>query len=173
MAISLYDLTVPTYLQILGAAEGFLAKGAAHFAEKKIDPKEIVETRLFPDMLPFRFQVVAMAHHSAAALRGAKSGQSAPPSQVPDYDYAALQNLVKETREAVQQVKPEDVNSCEGKDVVFKVRDITLPFVAESFLMSFALPNFYFHATTAYDILRMKGVPLGKRDFMGRMRMKS
>jgi hypothetical protein len=173
MAVSLFDLTVPTYLQILGAAEGFLAKGAAHCAEKKIDPNEIVETRLFPDMLPFRFQVVAMAHHSAGALRGAKTGQSAPPANIPPHDYAALQKLVRETREAVQQTKPEDVNSCEGKDVVFKVRDITLPFVAEGFLLSFALPNFYFHATTAYDILRMKGVPLGKRDFMGKMRLKS
>ncbi len=173
MAISLYDLTVPNYLQVLGAAEGFLAKGAAHCAEKNVDSKEVVEARLFPDMLPFRFQVVAMTHHALAGLRSAKSGQFGPPAQIPDYDYAGLQKLVTETREAVQQMKPDDVNACEGKDVSFKVRDMTLPFTAQDFLMSFSLPNFYFHATTAYDILRMKGVPLGKRDFMGRMRMKS
>jgi uncharacterized protein len=64
------------------------------------------------------------------------------------------------------------VNALEGKDVTFKVRDMTMPFTAEDFLLSFSLPNFYFHATTAYDILRLKGVPLGKRDFMGRMRLK-
>jgi hypothetical protein len=65
------------------------------------------------------------------------------------------------------------VNTLEGKDVVFEVRDMKLPFTAEGFLLSFSLPNFYFHATTAYDILRTKGVPLGKRDFLGKMRLKS
>jgi hypothetical protein len=173
MAISLYDLTVPNYLQILGAVEGFLAKGAAHCAEKKLDAAEIVGTRLFPDMLPFRFQVVATTHHAIGALRGVKAGAFGPPANIPEYDYAGLQKLVTDTREAVQQMKPDEVNGCEGKDVTFKVRDMVLPFTAEGFLMSFSLPNFYFHATTTYDILRMKGVPLGKRDFMGKMRMKT
>src|SRR5436190_604022 len=66
-----------------------------------------------------------------------------------------------------------DANELEGKDMVFQIRDNKLPFTAEGFLLSFSLPNFYFHATTAYDILRSKGVPIGKRDFLGRMRMKS
>ena len=66
-----------------------------------------------------------------------------------------------------------EVNGLEGRDVVFAFRDFKMPFVAENFLMSFSLPNFYFHSTTAYDILRHKGVPLGKRDFMGALRLKT
>ena len=65
------------------------------------------------------------------------------------------------------------VSMKDGKDVIFTVRDMKLPFTAEGFLQSFSLPNFYFHATTAYDILRNKGVPVGKRDFLGRMKLKS
>ena len=73
----------------------------------------------------------------------------------------------------VEQAKPEEVNALEGKDVIFSVRDMKLPFKAEGFLMTFSMPNFHFHATTAYDILRSKGVPLGKRDFLGKMKLKS
>src|SRR5437763_14232633 len=171
MAVSLYDLTVPSYLQTLGAMEGVLSKGAAHCKEKGIDPNEIVETRLAPDMLPFRFQIVAVAHHSAGAIKGVTAGAFGPPSPS-TADYAGLQKLVSEARETLEKAKPDEVNSCEGKAVIFSVGDTKLPFTAEGFLQSFSLPNFYFHATTAYDILRSKGVPLGKRDFLGKMRMK-
>lgn len=172
MAISLYDLTVPNYLQILGGAAGFLEKGLTHCAEKNIDPNEIVETRLYPDMLPFRFQVVSVAHHSLGAIEGVKKGLFSPPSG-PDHDYKGLQNLVADAREALQKFTPAEVNALEGRDVVFQLRDFKIPFLAEGFLMSFSLPNFYFHATTAYDILRHKGVIVGKRDFTGQLRLKA
>ena len=116
MAITLYDSTVGSFLQTLGAVDGFLAKGLAHCKEKNIDPNEIVETRLFPDMLPFRFQVVAVAHHSAGALAGAKAGAFAPPGPS-TADYAGLQKLVSDARQALEQVKPDEVNALEGKDV--------------------------------------------------------
>ncbi|MBS0526804.1 MAG: DUF1993 domain-containing protein [Proteobacteria bacterium] len=170
MAITLYDSTVGSFLQTLGAVEGFLAKGLAHCKEKNIDPGEILETRLYPDMLPFRFQVVSVAHHSAGAIAGAKAGAFAPPGPS-TADYAGLQTLVSDARQALEKVKPDEVNALEGKDVVFSVRDIKMPFKAEGFLMTFSMPNFHFHATTAYDILRSKGVPLGKRDYMGRMKL--
>jgi hypothetical protein len=170
MAISLYDSTVGSFLQTLGAVEGFLAKGLAHCKEKNIDPNEIIETRLYPDMLPFRFQVVAVAHHSAGAIAGAKAGAFAPPGPS-TADYAGLQTLVSDAKKSLEAIKPEEVNALEGKDVVFSVRDMKLPFKAEGFLMTFSMPNFHFHATTAYDILRSKGVPLGKRDYMGKMKM--
>ncbi|MFI4975499.1 MAG: DUF1993 family protein [Caulobacterales bacterium] len=173
MAISLYDMTVGSYLQTLGGVAGFLERGAAHFRDNNIDPGEIVETRLYDDMLPFRFQIVSVAHHSKGAIEGVKAGQFGPPSDQRPHDYPALQALVNETREALQKVTPEEVNALEGKDVVFQIRDFKVPFTAEGFLASFSLPNFYFHATTAYDILRSKGVPLGKRDFMGQMRTKA
>jgi hypothetical protein len=171
MAITLYDLSVGCFLQTLGAVDGFLAKGLAHCKEKNIDPNEIVDTRLFPDMLPFRFQVVAVAHHSAGAMAGVKAGQFAPPGPS-TADYAGLQKLVGDARQSLEQLKPDEVNGLEGRDVTFSVRDMKMPFKAEGFLMSFSLPNFHFHATTAYDILRQKGVPLGKRDYMGKLRLK-
>ena len=173
MATSLYELSVANYLQTLGGMEGFLGRGLAHFQENKIDPNEIVEARLHPDMLPFRFQVLATAHHSIGAIRGVKAGLFAPPAQLPPLDYAGLQKAVTEARQALQQLTPADVNAHEGKDVTFQIRDTKIPFTAEGFVQSFSLPNFYFHATTAYDILRSKGVPLGKRDFLGKMRLKS
>jgi hypothetical protein len=80
--------------------------------------------------------------------------------------------MVADATSALTALKPDDVNALAGRDVAFQMRDNKLPFTAESFLMSFSLPNFFFHATTAYDILRHKGVPLGKRDFMGRLRIK-
>lgn len=170
MAISLYDVSVGTFLQILASAEGFLAKGLAHCTEKGIDPGEIVETRLFPDMLPFRFQVVSLCHHSRGAVDGAMAGLFSPPKPAGE-DYAGLQNLVSEARAHLAGIKADAVNALEGKDVTFALGDRKIPFKAQDFLMTFSLPNFYFHATTTYDILRQKGVPLGKRDFIGRMKI--
>ena len=173
MATSLYDLSVKSYLQTLGGVEGFLDRGLSHFADNNIDPDEIIETRLFPDMLPFRFQLQSVCHHSLGAIEGVKKGEFAPPPEIPAHDYKTMQKMVSDTRQALQGMDAAEVNACEGKDVVFKFRSFEAPFTAENFLMSFSLPNFYFHAATAYDILRNKGVPLGKRDFMGQMRMKA
>jgi len=173
MAIPLYDLSVATFLQTLGGVAGFMERGLAHMTDNNIDPAEIVETRLWGDMLPFRFQIVSVAHHSVGAIEGVKSGVFAPPGEIPPLDYAALQKLVADARETLGKLTPDEVNRLQGGDVEFRFRDFKMPFTAEGFLMSFSLPNFYFHATTAYDILRSKGVPLGKRDFMGPMRLKT
>src|SRR3954469_4448959 len=148
MAVTLYDSSVGCFLQTLGAVEGFLAKGLAHCKEKNLDANELVETRLFPDMLPFRFQVVAVAHHSAGALAGAKAGAFSPPGPS-TADYAGLQKLVSDARQSLEELTPREVNALEGKEVIFSVRDMKMPFKAEGFLQSFSLPNFHFHATTA------------------------
>jgi len=171
MAISLYDLSVKSYLQTLGGVEGFLERGLSHCMENNIDPEEIVETRLFADMLPFRFQLQSVCHHSLGAIEGVKKGEFSPPPEIPAHDYRTMQKMVSDAKAALQKADPAEVNALEGKGVVFKFRSFEMPFTAENFLMSFSLPNFYFHSTTAYDILRNKGVPLGKRDFMGQMRM--
>ena len=170
MSTSLYDFTVAPYLQILAAVVGYLDKGRAHCEENDIDLADVVETKLYPDMLPFRFQIYSVAHHSLGAIRGVQSGSFSPPPRL-DLDYDALQKLVIDARAELEPLTPEEVNALEGGDVVFNLGEHRLPFVAEDFLMTFSLPNFYFHATTAYDMLRMKGVPLGKRDFIGRMNM--
>lgn len=172
MAISLYDLSVASFLQTVGAVEGFLGKAAAHFKEKGVDPNEVVEARLAPDMLPFKFQIQSVSHHSLGAIHGVQAGQFSPGGPTAD-TYAGLQKIVADAHEALQKLTPGDVNAFEGKDVAFQFRDTKIPFTAEGFVQSFSLPNFYFHATTAYDILRSKGVPLGKRDFLGRLRLKT
>src|SRR3954470_6661273 len=116
MAFSLYDASVANYVQILGAISGCLDKSLAHFREKGIDPAEIVEARLAPDMLPLRFQIVSVAHHSRGAMEGAKNGVFAPPAPKPDLDYAALQALVTEARNELSALKPEGVNALGGGD---------------------------------------------------------
>jgi len=173
MTFSLYDATVANYLQILGSTEALMAKSLVHFKEKGIDPVTIVETRLCDDMLPFRFQVVAVAHHSRGAMAAARDCVFVPPTNRPDLDFAGLQALVTEARTELAALTPDAVNGMLGRDVVFKLGDRALPFTAEGFLMSFSLPNFFFHATTAYDILRHKGAPIGKRDFMGKLKLKA
>jgi hypothetical protein len=161
-----------TYLQTLGAVSGFLDKGLSHCRDHGIDPEEIVETRLFPDMHPFRFQIQQVFIHSVGAVEAIKTGTFRRPGERPQHDYAALQALVKDACNKLQKEMPEEINSRDGADVVLQSGDAKRLFTAEGFLLSFSLPNFYFHAATAYDILRMKGVPVGKRDFMGTLRLK-
>ena len=173
MAISLYDVSVTTFQQALGGVAGFLQKGLDHCNAKGIDLKELVEFRLAPDMLPFRFQVIAVVHHSQNAIRGVKAGVFKPPAGPMDQDYAGLQKLVADARAELGKVTRAEIEALEGKDVTFEMGPMKLPFTVEGFLMSFSIPNLFFHATTAYDILRLKGAPLGKRDFMGGMRLKT
>jgi hypothetical protein len=172
LAISLYDATVLGFIQSLSGATIFLERGYNHFTDNGVDLNEITQARLFPDMLPFSFQVHNIAHHSMGAVKGAKQGIFSPSAGDPNADYRALQAEVATALEALKAVKPEDINALEGKDVTFQIGDRKMPFTAENFLLSFSIPNLHFHATTAYDILRTKGVPLGKRDYMGMPRMK-
>ncbi|TRZ57875.1 MAG: DUF1993 domain-containing protein, partial [Rhodocyclaceae bacterium] len=158
MAISLYDGSVVSYLQTLGAVSGFLERGLLHCRENGIDPEEIVETRVYADMLPFRFQIQSVVHHSVGAIEGISSGVFRPPSDLPAHNYSALQSLVADAREGLKKLSAEEINAREGAEVIFEFRDLKLPFTAEGFVLSFSLPNLHFHATTAYDILRSKGV---------------
>ena len=173
MAIPLYDASVMSYLQTLGAVSGFLDRGLSHFRDKNVDPDEFVETRLYPDMLPFRFQVQSVVHHSVGGIEGIKSGIFRPQADLPSHNYSALQTLVADAREVLTKLSPEEINAREGAEVIFEFRNARLPFTAEGFLLSFSLPNFLFHATTAYDILRSKGVAVGKRDYLGKLRLKT
>ena len=173
MAISLYDVSVTSYLQTLGAVSGFLEKGRQHYVDAGKDPEEILGLRLFEDMLPFTFQVVSVAHHSRGAIAGAKAGVFTPPVPPPQPTYATLQALITGAIAELKALTPDEVNALEGRDMVFRLGERSLPFTVEGFLLSFSLPNFHFHATTAYDILRREGVKLGKRDYMGAMRLKA
>ena len=171
MAISLYDVSVSNYLQTLGAASHFLEKAAKFLREQGADPNEMVQVRLFPDMLPFHFQIHSIVHHSVDALEALKSGAFDLTSAKPQHDYAGLQGYVRDAEAKLQKLAREEVDACESNRVSIQVGPNTLRFTAADFIQSFSLPNFHFHATTAYDILRTKGVPLGKRDYMGRLRL--
>lgn len=172
MATSLYDLSVASYIQTVGAVGAYLERGLAHCSENNIDPESIVETRLFPDMAAFRFQITSVAHHSLGTLAALKSGEFSPATDHPPHDYKALQTLIAETMATLQAVSADEINALEGNDVAFAFRGFKMPFTAANFVLSFSLPNVHFHATTGYDILRMTGVPLGKRDYMGGLRLK-
>ena len=170
MAISLYDISVANYLQVLGSMTGILENGIVYAKDHDLDPEKVEETRLYSDMLPFRFQVISVVHHSLGAINGIKEGVFSPPPAL-DSGYAALQDMVKDAARQLQAMTEEEIETLAGKPMKFKMGDFEIPFTAENFILSFSLPNLYFHATTAYDILRMAGVPLGKRDFLGDMRM--
>lgn len=171
MSISFRDASVGSYLQVLEAVAGVLDKGARHISEVGLDLQEVVMTRLRDDMMPLHFQVVSVAHHSWGAMQGLQNGNFSTPSFDLDKDYPGLQALVAEAREGLAGLETAEVEALSQKSMVFKLGENELPFTNQNFLLSFSLPNFYFHATTTYDILRMLGVPLGKRDFLGSMKM--
>ncbi|HOZ28170.1 MAG TPA: DUF1993 domain-containing protein [Hyphomonadaceae bacterium] len=173
MAITLHDASAALFIQTLGAVEGFLKRGQAHFEDNNIPLGDILETRLFSDMLPFRYQVQAAIGHSMGAIEAVKGGVFNPPYGTPTSDYGALQGEVAAALAKLKSYTPDEVNALEGNSVIFNLGDRQMPFTGEGFLLTFSLPNFHFHATTAYDILRSKGVPLGKRDYMGRIRLKT
>src|SRR5262245_58437982 len=159
MALSLYDITVPTFTQTLQALSGVLAKAEAHCGEKNMSPEDWVGARLFSDMAPLSFQVKQAGAHSAGALAAVQKGVFSPDLTPPPETYAALKRSVTDALDAIARYTPADINALEGRDMRFEFRERVLPFTAETFLLSFSLPNFYFHATTAYHILRHNGVP--------------
>lgn len=172
MALSLFKLSVNSYLQTLGGISNCLELGRAHFRKNGIDPDEIVETCLFPDMKSFNYQVQAITHHSVGGFGAIKGGTYLAVLDVPSRSYSELQKMIFDAQETLRQATPDEVNGREDEDVLFRFGDFTMPFTAEDFLLSFSLPNLAFHATTTYDILRMKGVPIGKRDYLGQIRIK-
>lgn len=169
MPVSLHSAIVPTWLQILGAGKGWLDKAA----ESGIPENELVEARLIEDMLPFSYQVKSMAVHSQDALEGVRKGVFSPDMSEPPASFAGLHEKLDGAIAFLEGVSEDEVESFVGQDMRFEIGDRKIPFSAENFLMSFSLLNFMFHSTTAYDILRSKGVEIGKRDFLGQLRIKS
>ncbi len=172
MTLSLYAATIPSYRQILGAVSGLLRTAQAFCAEKGLEPAELIQARLAPDMLPFAYQVKSTVVHSLGAIEGVRRGVFSPDRTPPPETFAALEARIAATLSALEEIEPAEVESFVGRDMRFEFGDRRIDFTAEEFLLSFSQPNFYFHATTAYDILRWKSVPIGKRDFLGRLRRK-
>jgi hypothetical protein len=187
MTVTLYDLSVPTFLQTTRAVSGFLDRATKHCAETGANPDEFVQARLYPDMAPFHFQIESLKNHAVWGLEAVKTGVFAPPPLAGAVPFTDLRVMVGQAVTALEALTPEEVNSWSGKDLdieVFRPVDEenastsawgprTLAFTPETFLLSYSLPNFYFHAVTAYDILRTRGVPIGKGDYEGRMRTRT
>ncbi|MEM9057066.1 MAG: DUF1993 domain-containing protein [Pseudomonadota bacterium] len=171
MTTSLYDLSVATYLQTIGGSIVVLEKGAGFASANGIDPDELVQTRLSEDMWPLHNQIVSIVHQSVGAVKALRSGTFSPPSGYPEnMDYAGLQDFLREGYAALEAETPDAINALADNPVVFRFAAVEIPFTAVDFVLSFSLPNFYFHAATAYDLLRMRGVPLSKRHYLGRLR---
>ncbi len=169
---SLHELSAGTFEQILQATINFMQKGKEHFEENGTSLQDMVEYRFADDMMPLHFQIVSVIHHSHGALTGVQNGEFSPPSFDIDKSYEELQQGLADALEGVKGFSADVVNGFEDNDVTFKLGERELPFEGGTFLRTFTLPNFYFHATTAYDIVRTNGVPLGKADFLGGLRMK-
>lgn len=172
MAISLYEATVPSYRQMLTALEAVLGKAEAFCAERGIAPEGLIQKRLAEDMFPFAYQVKSTAVHSIGAIEGVRAGTFSPDMSPPPDSFAGLRDKVAGAQEALAAIDPAEMDGFEGKPMLFTIGDrLRLDFTAESFLLSFSQPNFYFHTTTAYAILRGEGVNVGKRDYLGPMRI--
>jgi uncharacterized protein len=172
MTFSLYAATVPSYLQILQAVSGLLDKAEVFCDQGGIASHEIIQARLAEDMLPFAYQVKSTAVHSLGAIEGVRRCVFSPDTTPPPENFAALKARIVETLAALEAIEPAEVDAFIGREMRFAFGDRHVDYTAENFLLSFSQPNFYFHATTTYAILRWKGVSLGKRDFTGRTRVK-
>lgn len=172
MPLSLHAAFVPSALQMIDSTSKLVDRGEAWCSEQEHEPAHVLSARIHEDMLPFTYQVKSVAAHTAGALAGVASGVFQPDLAPPPESFDGLREHLAQARAALEQVSENDLEQAIGRDMRFEFRDFKLEFAAEEFLLSFSQPNFYFHAATAYDVLRMLGVPIGKRDFSGRLRLR-
>jgi hypothetical protein len=168
MSLSMHAVGVPTFLTTLGALSRILDKAAAHCAAKKIDPAALLTMRLAPDMFTFTRQVQLCCDFAKNTV-GRLTGE--PPKFADDEkSFDELKTRIAKTIDYVNGFTPEQIDAAATRDVTFPIGpQQTMTLKGAQYLIGFALPNFYFHATTAYDILRHAGVEIGKRDFLGRV----
>ena len=162
----IYSMSVPVFAKTLGYLSAILDKAAAHAEAKKIDPSVLLAARLYPDMFPLTKQV-QVACDFAKGTVARLAGEEPPKYDDNETTIEALKARIARTVDYVQGFQAARFAGAEERDVQMKIRDQTLSFKGLPYLAHMALPNFFFHAATAYDILRHNGVELGKRDFIG------
>lgn len=167
MSLGMYDVSVPAFNRALKSLKTILAKAEAHATEKKIDPAALLTARLYPDMFTFARQVQMVTNMSQWGV-ALLAGQERPNFGDVEPTFASLNERVQKTIDFVAGFKPEQINGTEANAVQLKFPNFTMDFTGTSFLLEFVLPNLYFHAATAYDILRHNGVAVGKSDFLAR-----
>ena len=166
MTTELYELAVPAFTRGFAALSAILTKGEAFADERGIAHGELLGARLIEDMHPLTYQVQRVSDTAKGAI-ARLAGIEAPAMADDEASFAELHARIARTVEFVQSVSPASLNGREAAEVVIKTPGGDLNFTGIDYLRGFALPNFYFHVTTAYALLRMKGVPIGKRDYLG------
>jgi len=165
MTISMYQASVPAFQRTLGALDAILDKAAAYAAERKIDPAALTGARLSPDMFPLTRQVQFSSDHAKGAS-ARLAGLLVPSFADTETTFPELKARIAKTLDFIATVRPEQIDGSEGRDISLKAGPRELSFKGQDYLVFFALPNFYFHVTAAYAILRHNGVPIGKLDFL-------
>jgi uncharacterized protein len=162
----MYQASVPVFVRMLNNLSAVLDRAAAHAEAKKIDPAVLINARLYPDMLPLSKQVqIATDNAKGAAARLA--GQEPPKYDDTEVTFADLKARIQKTVDFLNAFRPEQIDGSDEKTVTLQIRGNPVPFQGLAYLSNHATPNFYFHVTTAYDILRHNGVDIGKSDFLG------
>jgi hypothetical protein len=166
MTLSMYQASVPVFNRQLNALAVILAKAEAHATEHKIDPAAFLQARLYPDMvaLPRQVQIATDAAKGAAARL---ADVEIPVFPDVETTFAELIVRCNETVSFLNGLTAAQIDGTEDKKIVLKMRDTSIDFVGQQYLLGFAMPNFYFHVSMVYAILRHNGVPVGKRDFLG------
>ena len=166
MSVSLYDVSVPVFTLSLTNLAAILEKASGHAQSKKLDPKVLPATRLIADMLPLSSQV-QIACDTAKGAAARLAGVEVPKHPDTEATLDELKARVAKTLEFIRTLKPEQFQGAETREIVLQFPQMTLKFTGLNYLTNFVLPNFFFHVTTAYALLRKNGVDLGKRDFLG------
>ena len=166
MKISIYQASAPRFVNILGNLSAILDKAQAHVEAKKLDPLALTAYRLYPDMLPFTRQV-QIACDTAKGAVARLAGVDVPKHEDVETSFPELKARIAKTVDFVKSFKPEQLDGAEDKNIHLKLGTREVNFTGMQYLFGHALPNFYFHVTTAYNILRHNGVELGKRDYLG------
>ncbi len=166
-AISLHSATAPVFKQLLGGLSACIDKAAAHCEAKKIDPAAIVNFRLYPDMFAFARQI-QIACDSAKGCMARLAGVEVPKHEDVETTFPQLKERIAKTVAFIDSIKPEQVNGKEDQEIVLQMRAGPRTFTGHGYAMNFATPNFYFHVTSAYNILRHNGIEVGKNDYLGK-----
>lgn len=172
MTVSLDSAFIAPCLQVLESLSGLVTRAEAHCAERNLPPESLTDARLAPDMWPFAKQIFEAGHHSARAVTGVRAGVFSPELAPAPADFAALRAELAETVATLRAVTPGELDSIAANETRFEFGSMRMDFTVEDFLLSFSMPNFFFHTTTAYAILRHHGLEIGKRDFLGQPRLK-
>ena len=174
MPLTLYAATVPTMQQTIAAMEGLLDKAESWCSEQNCDAWDLIGARLADDMHPFNYQVKSCWVHSAFALSQCEQGTFSPHMEPAPDSFAGLREVLAQAASGLAKVDEQQLENMADNDLIFSIGDkFRLDFTVQNFLLGFTQPNFFFHATSAYAIMRGKGVKIGKMDFMGPLRTKA